>query len=167
MLLLLRNHRSIVVLLNPQRQHERCCSTRNDSHERCCSERVDIAQCAAEYQRRRWKNHHYLLNHRQHQHCHHHHQHHHHHHHQCSCSAVLGSSMNELCSSTDMELPLPETRQAWAGKHYTYAEFEDWYGASALLIWLEKKGKRKAIGCLLYTSPSPRDKHRSRMPASA
>ena len=23
------------------------------------------------------------------------------------------------------------------------------------------------IGCLLYTSPSPRDKHRSRMPSSA
>ena len=34
----------------------------------------------------------------------------------------------------------------------------------------EKELKRllvKEIGCLLYTSPSPRDKHRSRMPSSA
>ena len=28
-------------------------------------------------------------------------------------------------------------------------------------------GRGKAKDCLLYTSPSPRDKHRSRMPSSA
>ena len=29
------------------------------------------------------------------------------------------------------------------------------------------KGTNKLIGCLLYTSPSPRDRQRSRMPSSA
>ena len=31
----------------------------------------------------------------------------------------------------------------------------------------EKKTFRKSKGCLLYTSPSPRDKRQSRMPSSA
>ena len=31
--------------------------------------------------------------------------------------------------------------------------------------WIEVKGK--AIDCLLYTSPSPRDRQKSRMPSSA
>ena len=30
-----------------------------------------------------------------------------------------------------------------------------------------KKNKRQVNGCLLYTSPSPRDRTRSRMPSSA
>ena len=29
------------------------------------------------------------------------------------------------------------------------------------------RGKAEALGCLLYTSPSPRDRTRSRMPSSA
>ena len=29
------------------------------------------------------------------------------------------------------------------------------------------KGTKKAIACLLYTSPSPRDRQKSRMPSSA
>ena len=32
---------------------------------------------------------------------------------------------------------------------------------------LSKKDAEKALNCLLYTSPSPRDRTRSRMPSSA
>ena len=36
------------------------------------------------------------------------------------------------------------------------------------LITIDKKGKDNSISaCLLYTSPSPRDKRQSRMPSSA
>ena len=35
------------------------------------------------------------------------------------------------------------------------------------IIIEETRGSRKARGCLLYTSPSPRDRTRSRMPSSA
>ena len=31
----------------------------------------------------------------------------------------------------------------------------------------DREGEREGEGCLLYTSPSPRDRHRSRMPSSA
>ena len=39
------------------------------------------------------------------------------------------------------------------------------YDAETLLR--DKRGDRQAIICLLYTSPSPRDRTRSRMPSSA
>ena len=35
------------------------------------------------------------------------------------------------------------------------------------LICVDRKMVREAITCLLYTSPSPRDRTRSRMPSSA
>ena len=34
-------------------------------------------------------------------------------------------------------------------------------------IDIEQLGSSNMIGCLLYTSPSPRDKRQSRMPSSA
>ena len=34
-------------------------------------------------------------------------------------------------------------------------------------VWLEKRNVWGGKGCLLYTSPSPRDRTRSRMPSSA
>ena len=50
------------------------------------------------------------------------------------------------------------------GEHITI-EFEDrWQGHSK--VKLGKKGI-KLISCLLYTSPSPRDRQKSRMPSSA
>ena len=49
------------------------------------------------------------------------------------------------------------------GEFAEWAEVHDnFYGTSR--TWLEQ-GMRK--GCLLYTSPSPRDRTRSRMPSSA
>ena len=39
--------------------------------------------------------------------------------------------------------------------------------ASGKIIHVAKEGDDLAIGCLLYTSPSPRDRTRSRMPSSA
>ena len=38
-------------------------------------------------------------------------------------------------------------------------------GAAAAIIWAEQL--RQCIDCLLYTSPSPRDRQKSRMPSSA
>ena len=35
------------------------------------------------------------------------------------------------------------------------------------LVFLWRTAPKKDIGCLLYTSPSPRDRTRSRMPSSA
>ena len=37
----------------------------------------------------------------------------------------------------------------------------------AQLVWYALNGTRVVEGCLLYTSPSPRDRTRSRMPSSA
>ena len=48
----------------------------------------------------------------------------------------------------------------------------DW-GTSSLRIWCVDHSSRvitehrSPLGCLLYTSPSPRDKRQSRMPSSA
>ena len=39
--------------------------------------------------------------------------------------------------------------------------------AVELIIQLDSEGKRRILSCLLYTSPSPRDRTRSRMPSSA
>ena len=48
---------------------------------------------------------------------------------------------------------------------------KDSYGASLLIYYNDKltsiAGLRNVRGCLLYTSPSPRDKRQSRMPSSA
>ena len=51
-----------------------------------------------------------------------------------------------------------------AGIHSADPEIE-----AGNLIWIrdQQHGKPLAIGCLLYTSPSPRDRTRSRMPSSA
>ena len=45
----------------------------------------------------------------------------------------------------------------YKGKKYTHKEVED----------DERFDNSKAIYCLLYTSPSPRDRQKSRMPSSA
>ena len=48
-------------------------------------------------------------------------------------------------------------------------EFDEWYGEKNASVKGNppRKYKAKAKGCLLYTSPSPRDRTRSRMPSSA
>ena len=49
-------------------------------------------------------------------------------------------------------------------EYYTTFESGAWPGASKLITSALKKVDK---GCLLYTSPSPRDMRRSRMPSSA
>ena len=42
-----------------------------------------------------------------------------------------------------------------------------WLSGAAVRIGWDVRGRRHAYTCLLYTSPSPRDRTRSRMPSSA
>ena len=42
-----------------------------------------------------------------------------------------------------------------------------WVGESLLYVLRERLELPGAKGCLLYTSPSPRDRQKSRMPSSA
>ena len=60
-------------------------------------------------------------------------------------------------------------------RSYSLQKFKDFHDTEATIVgYVEGKGKRSgtigkflAIDCLLYTSPSPRDRTRSRMPSSA
>ena len=49
----------------------------------------------------------------------------------------------------------------------TVIAYTDDHPACLVLEWIEAGGTRTPEGCLLYTSPSPRDRTRSRMPSSA
>ena len=49
----------------------------------------------------------------------------------------------------------------YTGKSHKIGEVHD---GAATMDWMEQEQER---GCLLYTSPSPRDTERSRMPSSA
>ena len=49
----------------------------------------------------------------------------------------------------------------YTGKTYKIGEVHD---GAAVMDWMEQEQER---GCLLYTSPSPRDRQKSRMPSSA
>src|SRR5665811_1211701 len=50
---------------------------------------------------------------------------------------------------------------------WTAAQAEDWLGRWAMNLMLINVCRHASYGCLLYTSPSPRDRTRSRMPSSA
>ena len=51
----------------------------------------------------------------------------------------------------------------YTGKSHKIGEVHD---GAATMDWMEQEQER-GITCLLYTSPSPRDKRQSRMPSSA
>ena len=74
---------------------------------------------------------------------------------QSSFSNDLASAMQELGFSSDEPLDI-----AIGGTQIYEIE-----GAGTK--WAPEKGTRKYNTCLLYTSPSPRDRTRSRMPSSA
>ena len=51
-------------------------------------------------------------------------------------------------------------------RYETYGKL-DAAGSNAILILHALSGNAHVSGCLLYTSPSPRDRQKSRMPSSA
>ena len=73
-----------------------------------------------------------------------------------------------------------ETVQSYSGDDYTGLstelqigyEGENWYVSGGPIVDSPDNGESSTdfigyVGCLLYTSPSPRDKRQSRMPSSA
>ena len=90
--------------------------------------------------------------------------------------AELQAAGYEFTSETDTEViahrvhyHLQKTRDLFKAVRATVAELE---GAYALAVISQKEPGRLVLArqgcpCLLYTSPSPRDRTRSRMPSSA
>eukprot|EP00656_Telonema_subtile_P007164 TRINITY_DN13357_c0_g1_i2.p1 TRINITY_DN13357_c0_g1~~TRINITY_DN13357_c0_g1_i2.p1 ORF type:complete len:143 (+),score=40.82 TRINITY_DN13357_c0_g1_i2:170-598(+) len=58
----------------------------------------------------------------------------------------------------------PELQQLLEQQAHTIAEIKN---AKETLHALEQRSEQRFMACLLYTSPSPRDRTRSRMPSSA
>ena len=55
-----------------------------------------------------------------------------------------------------------------SGLHLSYCFLKDKYFKDYSILIIDKgKPKKQDNYCLLYTSPSPRDAHESRMPSSA
>ena len=64
----------------------------------------------------------------------------------------------------------PALEDLESGERYNYAQFNERaarLAAAAREHWGLEEGDRLAYLCLLYTSPSPRDRQKSRMPSSA
>ena len=61
------------------------------------------------------------------------------------------------------------TTESWSGvgSKDTLVYLNDLTFIREITAWDEMKGYELTIGCLLYTSPSPRDLSTSRMPSSA
>ena len=66
---------------------------------------------------------------------------------------------NKLCVALDVDDRVEAVRLAKA--------LSPWFGAAKVGLELFSAAGTDAIGCLLYTSPSPRDRQKSRMPSSA
>ena len=67
-------------------------------------------------------------------------------------------------------LPFPLLHVDTTWKFKAMIEFRDALAKRLgvdLIVHKNEDGIAKGIGCLLYTSPSPRDKRQSRMPSSA
>ena len=76
----------------------------------------------------------------------------------CVISALISAFVAQMLS--EEENYLNTTITIVAG----YAVFFGFFGC---LFYLDNKKRYQAMNCLLYTSPSPRDRTRSRMPSSA
>ena len=67
-------------------------------------------------------------------------------------------------------IDLPEVEKSLAGKRFHEVSSDD-SGVNFINSWKAPRDYERALtlsfGCLLYTSPSPRDRTRSRMPSSA
>ena len=98
-------------------------------------------------------------------------------------SSSLGVVMSEIISSFRSKLDLEAVREKFP--EISDSETPIWHGSPALMSMSGKYGLAGLVlvihlvfywaakydtvieGCLLYTSPSPRDRTRSRMPSSA
>ena len=69
-------------------------------------------------------------------------------------------------SITYPPIPITKVGPVFLSLHGVFAAIGFYFGASHALKLSEKDGANP-IFCLLYTSPSPRDMRRSRMPSSA
>ena len=84
-----------------------------------------------------------------------------------SITPLSKRDLNEIAPSIFTTVPSPEVTDK-----YTHIPTEKVIDDMELLGWLpveakEVKARTKDTSCLLYTSPSPRDRTRSRMPSSA
>ena len=84
----------------------------------------------------------------------------------CRLAAYLGEKipLADLINKPHYNL----YEQSWQAREMSYGKVNaDGFGFG----WYDRHGKagiyRKASPCLLYTSPSPRDRQKSRMPSSA
>ena len=75
-----------------------------------------------------------------------------------------GSQECERAASLMKSVHIDEVVVYERGKHFTEGQFRDEFGDEVEYPMISIGMFR---GCLLYTSPSPRDRTRSRMPSSA
>ena len=74
---------------------------------------------------------------------------------------VLGQRLQSSSVKATLQLPLTaEERTVLRGRRTTSC-------GRSVLLQLPREGSLQPGDCLLYTSPSPRDRTRSRMPSSA
>ena len=90
-----------------------------------------------------------------------------------------GKYSNAISDRSGMEFPYKEMVKEWNGSLVHKSEFEakhpqlerQRHAADAQSIKNARPDRLEPmtvfVGCLLYTSPSPRDAHESRMPSSA
>ena len=87
-----------------------------------------------------------------------------------SASMVASDQMGEKTPLTDLQFALPRTMIEQHGRHgYTLELMDGLMPLDELLKQVQAAAQDldSLLVCLLYTSPSPRDRTRSRMPSSA
>ena len=79
-----------------------------------------------------------------------------------------GVSAELIPSLAEMKHDILEGEQCEQIPSPSFEDFYDWWNHYSIMHQLENGySADDLIPCLLYTSPSPRDKRRSRMPSSA
>ena len=84
-------------------------------------------------------------------------------------SFVMLMSFSVIAQDSEYKYePEGNAAEYYIGHYKQGADLDDliaWYGKFA--AWAEDKDVYDEMTCLLYTSPSPRDRQKSRMPSSA
>ena len=75
---------------------------------------------------------------------------------------IVEDLITELSMIKEISVATRKTCFGFRGKDYTSQSFKDEWGFDFIV-----SGSIRSSNCLLYTSPSPRDKRQSRMPSSA